>query len=97
MILHVHQQQMLILVGNSSSVNFFLYRKKLSYIRLIASASQALLSSESLNEEPNDEIIQSKLNNNNPKNSLSPTHQLTNKFRGLTKSSDVKKLLCNYS
>jgi hypothetical protein len=75
---------MLMLVDNWSLViNFFSYKNSY-YFRFPASASQTLLSSESLNEESNDEI---KLN----KNSFSPTHQLTNMFRALTKSSDVNK------
>ncbi|CAF0752403.1 unnamed protein product [Rotaria sp. Silwood1] len=55
---------------------------------IIASASQTLLSSESLNEESTDEILQSKSNNNTNKNSTSPSHQLVNKIRQLTKSSE---------
>ncbi|CAF3710925.1 unnamed protein product, partial [Adineta steineri] len=54
---------------------------------IIASASQTLLSTESLNEETNDEIIQTKTDNNHKK-SLSPTHLLANKIRALTKSSE---------
>ncbi|CAF3676261.1 unnamed protein product [Rotaria socialis] len=54
---------------------------------VIASASQTLLSSESLNEELNSENLQAKLNNINKK-PLSPTHQLANKIRSLTKSSE---------
>ncbi|CAF1392432.1 unnamed protein product [Adineta ricciae] len=53
---------------------------------IIASASQTLLSSESLNVESTEETPPSKVNNN--KTSFSPTHQLANKLRALTKSSE---------
>lgn len=65
----------------------------LSSSQSLASASQTLLSSESLNEEGHDEMLQTKLTNN--KNSLSPTYQLANKFRILTKSSDVRDMKFN--
>lgn len=58
-----------------------------TFFSSLASASQTLLSSESLNEEAHDELIQTKLPAN--KNSLSPTYQLASKFRILTKSFDV--------
>ena len=63
-------------------------KNKASFLCL-ASASQTLLSSESLNEEFNDETTQTKPTNN--KNTLSPTQHLANKLRALTKSSEVKK------
>ena len=66
------------------------YQSK-SWSRILASASQTLLSTESLNDELDTESKQTKENNNNnnAKNSLSPTYQLVSKLRTLTKSSEV--------
>jgi len=56
----------------------FLFISKMNLI--LASASQTVLSSESLNEE------------SQTKKSISPSQQFANKLRSLTKSSDVTKI-----
>lgn len=60
-----------------------------SFFFHLASASQTLLSSESLTDELNDDLGASKMSSQS-KTPLSPTHQLANKIRALTRSSEVR-------